>query len=88
MVLANSEVGMELLNAFNVNKKEASLEDVLPKNPQLIKPSSYKGDRSKVWEELHSQGFLGMMKTERFLVSLPYRAAAKIKHTGLRLLGK
>ena len=88
VVLVNSEAGMNLLNALDVNKKEASLEDALPKNPQLIKSSSYKGDRSKVWEELHGQGFLGMVKTERFLVSLPYRVAAKIKHTGLRLLGK
>lgn len=88
LVLVNSEPGLNLFSKLNVEKNEASLQDAIPGNPMLLAPSSYKGDRNKVWEEFHRQGLLNMMKKEKFLVSVPHRVASLIKHSLLRILQK
>lgn len=83
LALVNSPRGLNVLSQADVSLIEVPIEAALPRNPMLLHPSSAKGDRAPVWESLHRDGMLGMMRRDRFLLSparqLVVRAKALIK---------
>lgn len=72
LILANSEAGLRILPELDIDYEIASLDEALPKNPLLQRPSTYKGNRDDSWHELYAHGVLGMARSQRYLIS-PFR---------------
>lgn len=92
LVLINRPQGLAVLSALDVELQQSSLEDCLPRNPMLERPSTYKGKHSTVWEGIYQSGLIAVMQHERFLVSpmrfWGSRAKRAAKRIAKRLLGR
>ena len=67
LVLANTPKGLDAAKRCDIDARRSSLEEALPGNPMLSRPTSCTQPREPVWEALCSDGYDGMMKRFRFL---------------------
>lgn len=88
LVLANDERGLKMLARLDVEYVKADIADALPGNPMLEHPSTYKGNKSAVWEGVYRDGMLVTMKREKFLVSPARSVGSRMKKTVKKLLGR
>ena len=79
VVIANSELGLSLINDSEIEFAVASLEDAVSGNPMLGKPPRCPDNRGRVWEELYSCGVIKTMKAERYTPSFGSWVLSKVK---------
>lgn len=79
LVLANNERGLRVFEGLGIDSVESSLEDALPKNPMLYRPSSCEGSRSAPWELLYDWGYAALLRKRRFVKSAPRWVGSKAK---------
>lgn len=85
LVLANTPMGFDATKRCEIDACISSLEEALPGNPMLSRPSSCAQPRELVWESLCSDGYDGMMKRFRFLPTRARFAGARVKRLLHRL---
>ena len=68
-VLINSETGKGLFDRADLLSKASSIEDVIPGNPMLTRPTGLPVDREELWVQLYEEGLVSMMRDRRYLVS-------------------
>lgn len=83
VVIANSAYGYALLHECDLELQPTSMQDVLPKNPMLVRPSRYSGERDEVWQYLFRNGYEAMLRKYHFYPSMVRRFGWNVK-TALR----
>lgn len=79
LVLANTAKGLNAMRGCEILIRRSSLDEALPGNPMLSRPSSCSQPRRPVWETLCSDGYEDMMKRYRFLPTRTRFVGAKVK---------
>lgn len=69
LVMVNSHQGLELLGEADMELRSSTLQDALPGNPMLTRPSKYVGDRNAVWVYLYENGYQAMLRAFHFYPS-------------------
>ncbi len=88
LVLANNSSGLRVLPRLDVDLESATIAEALPRNPMLMYPSTYVGDRDAPWRELYGGGMLAMAKREHYLASPARSLASRAKRILKRILGR
>lgn len=88
LVLANDVVGLHVLSALDVDLESATMDEALPRNPMLERPSTNEGDHDEPWHELYDEGLLSMARRERYLASSARFFASRTKRVLKRILGR
>ncbi|OUO58152.1 hypothetical protein B5F74_11000 [Collinsella sp. An271] len=88
LVLANGPAGLRVLSGLDIDLEPATMDEALPRNPMLQRPSTYEGDRDASWRELYGDGLLAMTRRERYLASPARFLVSHAKRTAKRILGR
>ena len=88
LVLANNAAGLRILSVLDVDRDLAALAEALPKNPMLVRPSTFEGVRDDPWRELYGNGLLAMARRERYLVSPARFFASRARRALKRIFGR
>ncbi len=88
LVLANGPAGLRVLRELDADLEPATMEEALPRNPMLERPSTYEGEHDGPWRGLYSDGLLAMARRERYLVSPARSLASNAKRVMKRILGR
>ena len=88
LILVNTPAGEALLGELDMEVRESSLADALPRNPMLERPSIYAGSREELWALYREHGYEGMLRRMHYYPSVPRYVAGKVKRKLKGLLGR
>lgn len=83
-VLVNTEVGKALFDRADLLVKSSTIEEVIPGNPMLTRPTGEPANREEIWTQLYEVGLVSMMKDRRYLVTPLRHKVGSVKR---RLMG-
>lgn len=70
LVIANTPVGLSVLNELSLDRIETSADDAILGNPNLVKPTARPIRSGSVWNSFSKKGFMATAKDQKFYAPL------------------